>query len=555
MFSRQNQFMAVVIMILMSIINGCGSGTTADAGTTQGGAQAKGQAEGQPGSAAVKAGPAIEPGVAGSFYPAGATKLRSDVTAYIDAAGSAQEQNAWAFIAPHAGYVYSGPIAGFAYRQIQRMSPSRVVVIAFSHRPWDSNGRLRNNGIATTTAASFNTPLGSLAVDVDEAAALIAESKVITDDRALFAGEHSLEVQLPFIQVAAPRSRIVPLMFGNQDDAAVTNELAGILARRYAADPDTVVVVSTDMSHYLSYADAVEIDRLMLKRVLDLDVTGVGPCAEARHGGFCGWGLVAALISAQKALNWPRPVVLDYRNSGDTAGDRRKVVGYGAVAFPRQTAAAVDKGTALDRNPAGTGETMIQTKQARPHDNELTVAQKKELLGIARATVEGLIADGRVPDFKVTDPVLLQPGAAFVTLKIDGDLRGCIGHTEARMPLWQCVREMAVAASTQDPRFNRVRKDELPRLEYEISVLFPPVRVRDTNEIVIGRDGLTIALHGRRGLLLPQVPVEWGWNLQDFLNHTARKAGLPPDAWKDPAAVLHRFEGIIFNEDDVTGKE
>lgn len=555
MFSRQNQFMAVVIMILMSIINGCGSGTSADAGTNQGGARAKGQAEVRSMGVAVKAGPAIEPGVAGSFYPAAALRLRSDVTAYIDAARNEPAQNAWAFIAPHAGYVYSGPIAGFAYRQIQRISPSRVVVIAFSHRPWDSNGRLRDTGIATTTAAAFKTPLGPLAVDVDEVAALIAESKVITDDRALFAGEHSLEVQLPFIQVAAPQAKIVPLMFGNQDDPAVTNELARILALRYAGDPDTVVVVSTDMSHYLPYDDAVELDRLMLKRVLDLDATGIGPCAEARHGGFCGWALVAALISAQKALKWQKPVVLDYRNSGDTAGDRRKVVGYGAVAFPRQTTATVDKGAAVVSIPAGTGETMIQTKQARPHDNELTMAQKQELLGIARATVEGLIADGRVPEFKVTDPVLLQPGAAFVTLKIDGDLRGCIGHTEARMPLWQCVREMAVAASTQDPRFNRVRKDELPRLEYEISVLFPPVRVHDTNEIVIGRDGLTIALHGRRGLLLPQVPVEWGWSLQEFLNHTARKAGLPPDAWKDPTAVLHRFEGIIFNEDDVTGKE
>lgn len=533
--------------MLMSILSGCGSKGPADAAAQEGSAQAsKAQAATGNSAPAVVAGPAIEPGVAGSFYTANAKKLLAEVNGYIDAAPLHTNLTAWAWVSPHAGYVYSGPIAGHVYRQIKEIAPKRVVVIAFTHRPWTQEGRLRNTGIATTTAAAFNTPLGALPMDVEEAAALVKEAKFITDDRALFAGEHSLEVQLPFVQVAAPQAKLVPLMFGNQDDPAVVEGLADLLARRYASDPSTVVIVSTDMSHFLRYDDAVQIDSLMLKNVVELKAEAVGPCPQAPHGGFCGSALVQALIKAQKKLGWATPIVLNYRNSGDTAGDRRKVVGYGAVQFPRGTVAAAS---------TGVPEVQAAKPAGRPHDNELTVGQKRELLRIARTTVETLVNTGKVPDFQVTDPALLQPGAAFVTLKVEGDLRGCIGQTEARMPLWKCVREMAVAAATQDPRFRPVQPPELKLLDYEISVLFPPVRVKDVKEIVIGRDGLTIALHGRRGLLLPQVPVEWNWNLEEFLAHTSRKAGLPMDAWKDPAVVLHRFEGIIFNEDDVAPKE
>lgn len=530
-------------MLLMSIFSGCGSKGSQDEGAQAPGAGSAAAA--QP-AAAVKAGPAIESEFDGSFYTDNAAELRTTVRGYIDAAPQNPDIQAWAWIAPHAGYVYSGPIAGYTWRQIEKIAPSRVVVIAFTHRPWSSDGRLRNTGIATTTAAAFNTPLGAVQVDVEEAAALVKETKLITDDRALFGGEHSLEVQLPFLQVAAPQARLVPLMFGNQDDPAVIQGLADLLARRYAGDPTTVVVVSTDMSHYLQYDAAVEIDSTMLKNVVELNADAIGPCPAAPHGGFCGSALVMALTKAQKKLGWPKPIVLNYRNSGDTAGDRRKVVGYGAVQFPRGTVAAA---------PAGVAEVQPAPPVGRPHDNELTVTQKRELLSIARQTVETLVTTGKVPDFQVTDPTLLKPGAAFVTLKIDGDLRGCIGHTEAHMPLWECVREMAVAAATEDPRFRPVGTAELKLLDYEISVLFPAVPVKDVKEIVIGRDGLTISLNGRRGLLLPQVPVEWNWTLEEFLAHTSRKAGLPLDAWKDPAAVLKRFEGIIFNEDDVAGKE
>jgi len=497
--------------------------------------------------ASPQAGPEIQPGFAGSFYTSDTAALRREVNGYINAATAVDGLDAWAFISPHAGYVYSGPIAGHAYRQILAMKPTRVVVVAFTHRPFRNDGTLRNKAIATTTAGAFKTPLGDLPVDLAEVGALLKEYPFITDDRALFDGEHSLEVQLPFVQVAAPGAKIVPLMFGNKSEAEVVNQLAAALAKRYSGDRRTVVVVSTDMSHYFDYQTAVGLDRGNLKTVTDLDCDSMKRTMNTPREGFCGTALVLTLMTAQKALKWPGPVVLDYRNSGDTAGDRRKVVGYGAVAFPRPGGSS--KMTTNANAPgAGTGDLA---HGARPHDNELTPQQKKTLLTIARQTVETLIRTGRKPDFDVTDPALTKPGAAFVTLKKDGDLRGCIGHTEPRMPLWECVREMAVAAATEDPRFDRVRTDELGAIEYEISVLFPAVPVSDVNEIVVGRDGLIIQLGSRRGLLLPQVPVEWGWNRQQFLDHTARKAGLPMDAWKNPDAKLFRFEGIIFNEHDV----
>jgi AmmeMemoRadiSam system protein B/AmmeMemoRadiSam system protein A len=483
----------------------------------------------------------VQAGFAGSFYTGNANALRAEVKGYIDAAPIRQDLDGWAWISPHAGFVYSGPIAGHVYRQLAARQPSRVVVIAFTHRPYSTDGAMRGGAVATITAPSFLTPLGALPVDVTEVQALLAEAPFIREDRTIFAGEHSLEVQLPFIQVAAPKALLVPLMFGNQDDPALMGKLAAIIAKRYASDPNTVVIASTDMSHYFPYDKAVAIDQRALKAVIDLDPGTLAGLAPLRQAEFCGLAPVLTLLLAQKTIQGQAPVVLDYRNSGDTAGDKGRVVGYSAVLFPRPT--GLTKPT-----QAITNEHEMKNKDT---EFSLTNQQKVHLLSIARQTVETLVRTGKVPDFSETDPILLAPGAAFVTLKKNGDLRGCIGHTEPYLPLWRCVREMAKAASTLDTRFRPVAPEELADLDYEISVLFPAVPVRDVNEIVVGRDGLTIELHGRRGLLLPQVPIEWGWNREEFLNQTARKAGLPTDAWKDSAAVIQRFQGIIFSENEV----
>jgi AmmeMemoRadiSam system protein A len=177
----------------------------------------------------------------------------------------------------------------------------------------------------------------------------------------------------------------------------------------------------------------------------------------------------------------------------------------------------------------------------------LNPSDQKLLLRIARRTVEQYVREGTVPEIGVTSPVLKEIGASFVTLKKHGALRGCIGHIIARVPLYHCVQQMAVAACSQDRRFPPVRPEELDHLEYEISVLTPLNEVEDISEIEVGKDGLYLRKGMRSGLLLPQVATEQGWDRDGFLSHTCLKAGLPPDAWKS-GAEIYRFQAQIFSD-------
>ncbi|MCZ7585656.1 MAG: AmmeMemoRadiSam system protein A [Deltaproteobacteria bacterium] len=176
------------------------------------------------------------------------------------------------------------------------------------------------------------------------------------------------------------------------------------------------------------------------------------------------------------------------------------------------------------------------------------LAGRRECLSIARKTLEAYLRTGDTPDFDSDVPELHEPGAAFVTLHCRGELRGCIGQTEARGPLWRCVREMAISAATQDPRFAPVTEAELSDVDIEVSVLSAPEPVHDATEIEIGRHGLIVTRDFYRGLLLPQVAPRYDWTPEEFLEHTCVKAGLPKSAWKDPKARIERFEARIFSE-------
>lgn len=181
-----------------------------------------------------------------------------------------------------------------------------------------------------------------------------------------------------------------------------------------------------------------------------------------------------------------------------------------------------------------------------PGARRLDAEEREELLGIARGAIEGYVRDRTVPEVRGLSGRLAEAGAAFVTLKRKGRLRGCIGFTEARAPLFKVVQECAVAAATEDPRFPPVTPGELSSIALEISVLTPPVPV-SAGEVEVGRHGLVVSHQGRRGLLLPQVPVEQGWDRETFLDHTCMKAGLPPDAWRRGAA-LRAFTAEVFGE-------
>jgi len=176
----------------------------------------------------------------------------------------------------------------------------------------------------------------------------------------------------------------------------------------------------------------------------------------------------------------------------------------------------------------------------------LDESQRKSLLGIARRALEGYVGAGEIPSGEAPQGKLAAPGAAFVTLTKNGRLRGCIGYTEAVAPLFRVVQECAVAAATEDPRFPPVSPRELPSLRIEISVLTPLFPIRP-EEVEVGRHGLMVAQGRMRGLLLPQVPVEWGWDRETFLDQACVKAGLPPSAWRH-GATLQAFIAEVFGE-------
>jgi len=239
----------------------------------------------------------------------------------------------------------------------------------------------------------------------------------------------------------------------------------------------------------------------------------------------------ARLLGADKAL------ILGYSNSAEVEPNVPRVVGYGAVAFyATKGVKLVPKGRTAAK-PKGVG------RMALSHE------ERVELLKLARRTLEEYLAKGRIPKYEPKSQRLKEPRAVFVTLKKEGRLRGCIGQIEAVDPLYLAVQRMAVESATRDPRFPPVEPEELEDIEIEISILTPFERVRDIREIEVGRHGLYIRKGFMSGLLLPQVPVEWGWDRDEFLREVCYKAGLPPDAWKDPDAELFKFEAEVFSEE------
>lgn len=258
------------------------------------------------------------PAVAGRFYPGSAARLQEDVRGYLAANAMEPLMEVRGVIAPHAGYPCSGPIAGAAFRALQRLLPAErtVYLLGPAHHK-------AVHGVALSGAQAFLTPLGQVPVAVDRVAELLAFGRSFHLDDMAHAPEHCLEVELPFLQVVLPAFRIVPMLF---DDGAEPERIASILVRALETHPDDLVVVSSDLSHYRPYEDAVAVDYALLKAIAtrDLDAANVG---EA-----CGIIPILVLMNLAELLNW-QPHLLAYGNSGDTCGPRREVVGYGAVCY------------------------------------------------------------------------------------------------------------------------------------------------------------------------------------------------------------------------------
>jgi len=452
----------------------------------------------------------FEPVVAGRFYPAQPIELKSMVSSYLNSAGKSKiKREIYGLIAPHAGYIYSGPTAGHAYREIEGKQYDVVVVIAPSHTS-------PMNGVSILDMDAYRTPLGEVPIDREAVRALIKQVPWIDHVPALFTREHSMEVHLPFLQTAlAPGFKIVPVVMGNPS-ADLATAFAEVLARLFRGRK-VLYVASSDMSHYLPYKQANKKDDGTLDIIQKGEIETLVRLNSTRESELCGLGPVQVMMHLAGKMGIDGGTVLKYENSGDTAGDRNRVVGYSSIAFV---------------NPEG----------------DLSFSDKQSLLTMARSTLTAYVKDGERLEVIPGSPALKKDGAAFVTLKSRGQLRGCIGQLRATTPLYRSVVEMTVSACSKDRRFTPVKPAELPGIRLEISVMSPFIKVDGVEEIEVGRDGLYLAYMGRSGVLLPQVPEEQGWDKGEYLKAICRKAGLPEKSWEKSGAELYRFTAQVFSE-------
>lgn len=441
--------------------------------------------------------------VAGLFYPEDAADLCRLVDALLAAAppAAAAAPVPKVLIAPHAGYVYSGPTAAAAYA---RLRPSarrirRVVLLGPVHR-------VPVRGLALPGATALATPLGTIAVDELAIKALRALPQVVTSASA-HALEHSLEVHLPFLQRMLADFTVVPLAVGE----ATAEEVAQVLDLLWGGE-ETLIIVSSDLSHYSSYERARRIDRDTVDAMLALraDIDPMQACGARPLNGLL-------LLARKRGL---RAELIDLRNSGDTSGDRDRVVGYAAIALHEPMHA--------QQGPQGED---LRDDQAQIDDDRGAL-----LLSHARAAIAEALG---LPAPAAREAACLQqPGASFVTLKVDGELRGCIGSLHAQRPLVEDVRMHARAAAFEDPRFPPLTRHEYAGLSVEVSVLSAaePLPARSEHEALVqlrpGVDGLILESAGRRATFLPQVWEQLPTPAQ-FLRALRRKAGLPVDAWSD----------------------
>jgi len=461
-------------------------------------------------------------GVAGSFYPGNADELKSTVDAFVSQATvPATNDPLVALIAPHAGYPYSGAVAGFSYAALKGRKYQRVVVIAPSH--YEAFGFS-----SVYDGDAYVTPLGRVPVDKAFAAKLAANSAIRLSgrghERTGQQAEHALEVQLPFLQrTLSPPFQIVPIIMGDQSYEA--SRALGVALAKLIGNSDTLIVASSDLSHYHPYDEASTIDHNTLQAIAEWDYFNLSRNLQWRVWEACGGApIVAAMIAAER-LGATRAQLLKYANTGDVTGDHSRVVGYSAWALYKSPAAA---------------------SAAPPFS--LADKEKQELLSVARQSAEAAVRGGKEYSPGTAASVLMQDRGAFVTITKNGDLRGCIGYMAPMEPLIKTVRDVAGFAVLRDRRFPPVTPAELGQLQYEVSVLSPLRRVRDINQIQVGRHGLLMVKGDHEGVLLPQVPVEQGWDRKTFLEETARKAGLPASAWKDEGTDIFLFTAEVFGE-------
>jgi AmmeMemoRadiSam system protein B/AmmeMemoRadiSam system protein A len=490
------------------------------------------------GTQAQKAANVRPPAVAGQFYPSDPAHLKLAVQQFLEDAVPATVEKPVALVVPHAGYIYAGQIIADAFRQVKGQSYDTVVILGTNHGRNAASQSM--SGVSVYARGAYRTPLGDALVDEAIASALLAEDRDCSADTAPQAAEHSIEVQVPFVQTLFPSARIVPVMIGMPDPPMCAR--LGKAIAKVAKDKRVLIVASSDLSHYPNYKDATNVDRQTLEAIASLDPSQFG----SRVGSLmsygtpnletcaCGEGPILAAMSAAKALGATHGVVVSHANSGDVvAEDRSRVVGYGAVVFAAGEGAADTRALNPPAAPLPAGP--------------LQSADKRTLLKFARQSLQRFLLTETVPLARNLSPRLQLAQGVFVTLKDRGELRGCIGHLIDDFPVGLATVWMSVQAGENDPRFPPVTLKELAGLEIEISVMTPLKPISKPTDIVVGRDGVVIRKAGLSAVFLPQVATEQHWGLGEMLDNLCLKAGLPREAWKS-GAQFQVFQADVFSE-------
>lgn len=473
-----------------------------------------------------------QPVAAGRFYPGDKASLESQLSRLFAECRETPVDGVRAIVSPHAGYVFSGRIAAEAFSTV---SPDagydNIFIIGSSHV-------MAFDGASVYPGGDYITPLGNAAVNTDIAGKLKSENQVFNFPATAHRNEHSIEVQIPFIQYHFKKKiPIIPVIIGTNNLKTI-RKIADALKPYFTAR--NLFVISSDFSHYPSYKDAVVNDKTTAIALATGDpetfLTTLDRNESKNTPGLvtsmCGWtsGLTLLYLAEKDPSLEFR--LLGYCNSGDSpAGGKDEVVGYEAMA--------------LISKKSGT------TENNQNDENEVTFTsqEKKILFEIAWNNIKMSLDGKKVtePEEKRLTPNLKKPFGAFVTLKENGTLRGCIGRFISHDPLYKVVAASAISSAFEDPRFMPVTSNDLRKLEMEITVLGPLRKISGPSEIILGKHGIYIKKGSRTGTMLPQVAIENHWSVEQFLGYTSRdKAGIGWDGWKD--AELYVYDGIVLEE-------
>lgn len=471
-----------------------------------------------------------KPAVAGQFYSSSPVQLKADLTAFFLKAEPRHAKDPVAIISPHAGYIFSGEVAASSFNQLDpEKKYENVFILASSHR-------MAFDGASIYNLGDYLTPLGKVPVNLELANQLLKDHPVFNAKTEPHIQEHSLEVQLPFLQYRLKNDfRIIPIVVGTQ--SASTCRKIGAALKPYMVEGN-LFVISTDFSHYPDYEDARLVDHLTAEAILknspgmllstleENEKKGIDNLATS----LCGWTSVLSLLYMTEGNEELSFQAIQYMNSGDAAvyGDKDRVVGYYAIIVDR-----------------------IKDQVQQEDGFSLDTREKAYLLALARSAITGYVRSGVMPvadKDALTDKLKTDMGA-FVTLHKEGQLRGCIGRFEATEPLYKIVQQMAVSAATADYRFKAVTSEEIDELDIEISVLTPLKRIYSIDEFQLGKHGIYMKKGFSTGTFLPQVAIETGWTAEEFLGRCARdKARIGWEGWKE--AELYVYEAYIFSESD-----